>query len=837
MDFKISLIAFVLLVLSVGFASAHDPGNIAHDTTIMGNTSSSLENVALSSDSNNMDASNNDGAVQSNSTFGNWNDLCNDIQNLKPGTVYNLKHDYMKPDGSSAEGINIITDNVTINANGHTIYGNTNDIYDAKETIYNKGNIFTVTGNNVKINNLIISNAGYENVKEVGNNYAIINFSPICWIGNNGQYTNCLCRDNKAFNGGAITWLGNNGVIDKTIFSNCSSTRVGSAIYQAGQNLKIRNIEFYDLKDGWGNLPIYISSIMDVYKSPFYMTVFGENIDIVQCFFDSFVYGGMQTNNNITFYAETKDSDFYLNFAKETYDQKYNANIIQSETVDFKDVLHDNIKFPDFENNFFSKLRNGEFSCNFVFSVIYNVTDSASYNKAIRLNSKMLMPYMVDSYSQYKVNGETSTQYGVNRNTGLHVNILTDLNNAKTWHPNDMGFDVMYIDGHDHEINGNAGERQEYKFAVIDNKRDYSFMVYNLTVKKFNNAIVNNGGLCVLDSVTFDSNKMNYILHSNYGAAIKNAGMTICTNCNFINNKCDYGGAIFNQGVLNLVNCTFSNNKANKLNSKDVLNVDKGIVTVDGVQMPKSSTDLVKYKASLSDTWTKVIKYGSMGLSFTAGFIAGIATANPVVGAAVGAGVGLALGVGASVAIAKTNYNMYFNVAKSTAIIITGNIGAGILGGLTGGAIGQSMTVGKLASEYDALAQELIDEGISSNTAYQVVDGATNYYTNAIADAITSTIMTYASLCTASTVYACYFTVPIIDDIRDNAFYAAHVVAGDAAGDYNITAKYNGSMVSNKIKVLPILNTTDLTKKNGDSDKFVATLVDGQGKAYSKQKV
>ena len=57
------------------------------------------------------------------------------------------------------------------------------------------------------------------------------------------------------------------------------------------------------------------------------------------------------------------------------------------------------------------------------------------------------------------------------------------------------------------------------------------------------------------------------------------------------------------------------------------------------------------------------------------------------------------------------------------------------------------------------------------------------------------------------------------------------------AGDYVITAEYKGSMVSNNIKVLPILNATDLTKKYGTPDQFVATLVDGQGKPYVDQRV
>ena len=58
-----------------------------------------------------------------------------------------------------------------------------------------------------------------------------------------------------------------------------------------------------------------------------------------------------------------------------------------------------------------------------------------------------------------------------------------------------------------------------------------------------------------------------------------------------------------------------------------------------------------------------------------------------------------------------------------------------------------------------------------------------------------------------------------------------------APGDYIITAEYKGSKVSNNIKVLPTLTAEDITMKYRDGTKFVATLVDGQGKPYAGQSV
>ena len=56
-------------------------------------------------------------------------------------------------------------------------------------------------------------------------------------------------------------------------------------------------------------------------------------------------------------------------------------------------------------------------------------------------------------------------------------------------------------------------------------------------------------------------------------------------------------------------------------------------------------------------------------------------------------------------------------------------------------------------------------------------------------------------------------------------------------GDYVITAEYLGCMVSNNIKVLPILSADDLTKRYGNSTPFSVYLVDSIGNPYSNQEI
>ena len=56
-------------------------------------------------------------------------------------------------------------------------------------------------------------------------------------------------------------------------------------------------------------------------------------------------------------------------------------------------------------------------------------------------------------------------------------------------------------------------------------------------------------------------------------------------------------------------------------------------------------------------------------------------------------------------------------------------------------------------------------------------------------------------------------------------------------GNYTITSNYSDCLISNNIEVLPILSTSDLTKKYGSSDAFVITALDATGNPYPNQNV
>ena len=56
-------------------------------------------------------------------------------------------------------------------------------------------------------------------------------------------------------------------------------------------------------------------------------------------------------------------------------------------------------------------------------------------------------------------------------------------------------------------------------------------------------------------------------------------------------------------------------------------------------------------------------------------------------------------------------------------------------------------------------------------------------------------------------------------------------------GEYIVTANYKGMVVSNTIKVLPVIEAKDLNMAYRDGSKFEARILDGQGNPYSGQNV
>ena len=205
-----------------------DKLNLANTDNVTGNTAGLL---------NEMD---------SQSVPATYNDLRDDLENLKDGDIYDIKKDYTIKycdyELSKNRIININADNVIINGNGNTIDANRDKAYFA---------IFNITGNNVRIINLNIKCSRAYDVEYVsshlnryGDDYTHLT-SPIEWHGDNGSISNCVFNENTGDYGGAINWQGNNGLIENCTFDD-NAAGFGGALYISGANTKISDCIFKD---------------------------------------------------------------------------------------------------------------------------------------------------------------------------------------------------------------------------------------------------------------------------------------------------------------------------------------------------------------------------------------------------------------------------------------------------------------------------------------------------------------------------------------------------------------------------------------------------------------
>ena len=132
-------------------------------------------------------------------------------------TEIDLKHDYVFQEG---DDVVKIPDNMKINGNGFTVDGD------------GKSAIFEVTGDNVVISDIILTNA---NASEGG---------AIVWNGNNGTLQKAKLINNIANNGSALLWNGNDASIIDSTFENNTANEYGAGAVLNGDNIKIDNSSF-----------------------------------------------------------------------------------------------------------------------------------------------------------------------------------------------------------------------------------------------------------------------------------------------------------------------------------------------------------------------------------------------------------------------------------------------------------------------------------------------------------------------------------------------------------------------------------------------------------------
>ncbi|WP_407381262.1 hypothetical protein [Methanobrevibacter sp.] len=145
----------------------------------------------------NDDISENEIAISDSDVIGaSFSDLQTIINEDTSGEI-NLTEDYAF--GSSDESI-FINKEITINGNGHIINAN------------GASSVFNITGSNVVLNNLTITNINITTAKT----------NAILWNGDNGKLINCDISDNcvSQFLGAIVYWNATGGLIDGCTFTN-----------------------------------------------------------------------------------------------------------------------------------------------------------------------------------------------------------------------------------------------------------------------------------------------------------------------------------------------------------------------------------------------------------------------------------------------------------------------------------------------------------------------------------------------------------------------------------------------------------------------------------------
>lgn len=633
---------------------------------------------------------------------GSYEELNRAIQNIKPGETYNIDKDYYFSDDEklmplSEHIIPIKGNNIIINGNGHII-----DAGGASQNFQ----IFIITGNNVKIDNLTFINS-----QPKGLSYSIpindkLNVQhshdpcPICWFGNNGIISNCTFKNTKASVGGAISWNGNDGLIVNCTFINVTAQIIGGAVYIGGDGNTLVNNSFKDSESEFMHEALFIDlnrknfnvinnkfktcgniiydgapSNIDVSKLCYsvYSNVTDKEFDLVFILYSAIMNGGITYLDDdfsyyITYHSEV--STFVLSISRDfkEYGVFYTKDYIFSNVYRYNEV--------------FDLLIDGKFENDIKFIINKTVNSESDYDTLITtsaLNSVLpiLDKFEPDFEGYFPLRKDAITALNINFAKKLSINC------ADSWQPAKMGFDIININGNYSTIKGSFKLREEEKWAILT--KDDMFIASNLCIMGFNTAVENMGGECIFNNMTFTQNKMDYMFDIGWGAAILNIGKICCNNCKFIDNTADAGGAIFNQGALELYNCYFYGNYAFREGDHICIG-EGGKVIINGIEStPENQYGPVHFAESMSEETSCKITVLCYLSSLIIGMAAGIITANPFIGATLGAVLSATIGGVCAKIIISDQYDINYNRLETVLTLIIGPTVIGLMGGLVGG--------------------------------------------------------------------------------------------------------------------------------------------------------
>ncbi|WP_156064618.1 hypothetical protein [Methanobrevibacter sp. YE315] len=640
-----------------------------------------------------------------------YNELRNIITTLKEGDVYNLTRDYYFDYNCCY--YQIMPNNVTINGNGHKIYGSVPAGFP----------LIWVKGNNVKVFNLTFD---FNDLDNYGASF-------VYWIGNNGTLANCTFIGNQVTCGGAITWKGNDGIIDNCAFINNTAKVAAGAIFISGENNKVSNSLFINCYSKWNDEAIYVDhkrkdltfeniafynlklnlfdegSVncdidMEDISPVNYIYVGGECIELSELIYHSIIDGGLiQYNDKILYYSayynDTGDFIFTIIRDYAEYDISYLQNYYFNNISNYS------------YNAIFNKLKDNDYESKFTITKKAYVSNGSDYLNLLKnfYKGKTLIPI----YDVLKEDAALTKTMAKKDSFTLALDMIftksLTINCPNAWNLTLSSFDVLNIEGAGSKIRGPFDSSDDEKFIIMSEKN--VFAAQNITFEGFNTVIENMGGQCILDHVNFNKNKMDYFFERDWGAAILNTGVITCINCSFTNNYAKNGGAIFNQGLLTVQNCLFANNEAYG-EGNHICVGDGGKVIYNGKLITSDSQcAFVHITQSMSLAAGTLLTVTCVVASFVTGTLVGVLTANPITGGIAGCAVGALLGSACAGWIISEHFDVNYDRTKTILTLVLGSAGAGALGGIAGGFVG---------AQWAAEAQWIAENGGPENAWVEI---------------------------------------------------------------------------------------------------------------------
>ena len=451
----------------------------------------------------------------STSYAGNFTDLQNNITNTATGETLTLNDNY-----TDEEGIEInITNNITIDGQGHTINFNKQNINNTDPVVISSGN--------VTLKNIILINARGA-------------------IRNNGTLTieNSTFIDNIELLGGAIYNLDGNITILNSTFTNNIAKDGGGAIYNSdGGNITILNSIFTNNTSGKDGGPICNDGNLNISQSIINnsQSIINNNTG------DYYIYnkeGGNVTANGNWWGNNTPIFTNLVNFVVDDYyllklnTNKLNIMVDELVNLSIVPVLNntDSVVWsgPEIDIGAVTFTSN---SSNAVIDPIgknnatFKASDSGTYTVTATPTSTLIS----------SISTEITAVWGFE-------NLNQEIQNNITANNTEMNLTQNYID--------TTGFTIIITKSIIINGQGHIINFNKQTTT--NHIIINNGATVTLKNIIFQ----NAASSEEDSGVIYNNGTLTIENSTFTNNTADFAGVIYNEGNLRIVDSIFTDNAA-----------------------------------------------------------------------------------------------------------------------------------------------------------------------------------------------------------------------------------------------------------------------------------